>query len=87
MVSHDLGQICKSVGLDAGVADQGLSAKTAMASATALRAQSGASHALVVLIDLDDSANKIEFGGTINVAIADGKRALARTARMLGGRD
>jgi len=52
-----------------------------------LRDQSGAGHALVVLIELDDGADKIEFGGTINVGIADSGGVIARTARMLGGRD
>lgn len=87
VVSRDLGQMCDAVGLDATVAAQGLSADTAKAIASALRDQSGAGHALVVLIELDDGADKIEFGGTINVAIADSDGVISRTARMLGGRD
>ena len=87
VVSRDLRQMCEAVGLDGTVADQGLVAATAMAVAAALRGQSGASHALVVLIDLDDGADKIEFGGTINVGIADENGTVSRSARMLGGRD
>jgi nicotinamide-nucleotide amidase len=87
VVSRDLGQMCEAVGLDTKAADQGLVAETAKAIAAALRSHSRASHALVVLIDLDDGADKIEFGGTINVAIADKNAVIARTARMLGGRD
>jgi len=87
VVSRDLGQMCHAVGLDETVAAQGLTAETAMAIASALRDQSGAGHALVVLIELDDGADKIEFGGTINVGIADSGGVIARTARMLGGRD
>jgi nicotinamide-nucleotide amidase len=87
VVSRDLGQMCDAVGLDTAIATQGLTADTAMAIASALRAQSGADNALVVLIELDDGADKIEFGGTINVGIADADGVIARTARMLGGRD
>lgn len=87
VVSRDLGQMCDAVGLDAAIAAQGLIADTAMAIASALRAQSGAGNALVVLIELDDGADKIEFGGTINIGLADADGVIARTARMLGGRD
>ena len=87
VVSRDLTQMCEAVGLDAGTSAQGLTAETATAIAAALRDQSGADRALVVLIELDDGADKIEFGGTINVGIADGDGVVARTARMLGGRD
>ncbi len=87
IVSRDLGQMCEAVGLDRSTAGQGLTAETATAIASSLRGQSGASHALAVLIELDDGADKIEFGGTINIAIADADGVVARTARMLGGRD
>ena len=87
VVSRDLTQMCEAVGLDAKTADQGLVADTAAAIAAALRQQSGASHALAVLIDLDGGADKIELGGTINVGIADENGTIARTARILGGRD
>ena len=87
VVSRDLAQMCTAVGLDTDAATPGLVAETATAIASALRAQSGASHALVVLIELDDGADKIEFGGTIQVGIADENGTIARTARMLGGRD
>lgn len=87
VVSRDLGQMCDAVGLDTAIATQGLTADTAMAIASALRAQSGAGNALVVLIELDDGADRIEFGGTINIGLADADGVIARTARMLGGRD
>ena len=51
-------------------------------------AQTGASHALAVLIDLDDGPDRIDFGGTICLAIAteDGRRlaplAHSRRPRM-----
>jgi len=86
-VSRELSQMHDAVGLGAKAEGAGLNAETAMALASGLRTQSGASHALAVLIELDDGADRIEFGGTINVGIADEAGTIARTARMLGGRD
>ena len=87
VVTRDLTQMCEAVGLGAGTAERGLVPETATAIAVALRAQTGSSHALTVLIDLDDGADKIEFGGTINVGLSDEHGTIARTARILGGRD
>ena len=87
VVSRELSQMHDAVGLGAKAEGAGLNAETAMALASGLRTQSGASHALAVLIELDDGADRIEFGGTINVGIADEAGTIARTARMLGGRD
>jgi nicotinamide-nucleotide amidase len=55
--------------------------------ARAARAQAKATHALVVLIDLDDGADRIDFGGTIWIAIATGEGVAFRRSRILGGRD
>ena len=54
---------------------------------TLARAQTGATHALAVLIDLDDGPDRIEFGGTICLAIATASDAASRKARILGGRE
>ena len=87
VVSRELSQMHDAVGLGAKAEGTSFNAETAMALAYSLRTQSGASHALAVLIQLDDGADQIEFGGTINVGIADETGTIARTARMLGGRD
>ena len=47
----------------------------------------GATHALAVLIDLDDGADRIEFAGTICLAIANGNDMASRRSRIVGGRD
>jgi nicotinamide-nucleotide amidase len=52
-----------------------------------MRQEAGASHALAVLIDLDDGADRIDFGGTICLAIATEAGTATRRARILGGRD
>ncbi len=55
--------------------------------ARAARHQAGATHALAVLIDLDDGADRIDFGATIHIAIATADGIAPRRARILGGRD
>ena len=61
--------------------------ESAEAVAQAARRQSGASHALAVLIDLDDGPDRIDFGGTICLAIAGGDEVESRRSRILGGRE
>ncbi len=60
---------------------------SAEAVAEAARRQSGASHALAVLIDLDEGPDRIDFGGTICLAIATEGAVDSRRSRILGGRE
>ena len=55
--------------------------------ARAARTHAGATHALVVLIDLDEGPDRIDFGGTIWIAIATAEDVAFRRARILGGRE
>jgi len=55
--------------------------------AQAARRRTGASHALAVLIDLDDGPDRIDFGGTICLAIATADGVESRRSRILGGRE
>ncbi|WP_422029750.1 CinA family nicotinamide mononucleotide deamidase-related protein [Reyranella sp.] len=55
--------------------------------AKALRASSGASHALVVLLETDEGADRPDMGGTICIGLADAAGAVTRQARLVGGRD
>ena len=55
--------------------------------ARALRASSGASHALVVLLELDEGADRPDMGGTICIGLADASGTVTRQARLVGGRD
>ena len=61
--------------------------EAAEAVASAARRQSGASHALAVLIDLDDGPDGIDFGGSICLAIATENDVASRRSRILGGRE
>ena len=60
---------------------------TTEAVARAARAHAKATHALVVLIDLDEGADRIDFGGTIWIAIATEHDVVFRRSRILGGRE
>jgi nicotinamide-nucleotide amidase len=78
--------LCASVGLDAA-RDAEVSTDLAESVARAARSETGATHALAVLIALDEGADRIEFGGNICIAIATAQVAVSRKARMLGGRE
>jgi nicotinamide-nucleotide amidase len=60
---------------------------SAEAVAEAVRRDSGASHGLAVLIDLDDGPDRIDFGGTICIGIATKEGVESRRSRILGGRE
>jgi nicotinamide-nucleotide amidase len=64
-----------------------LTQETTEAIAHAIRIHADASHALVVLIDLDDGPDRIDFGGTIWIAIATAEDVAFRRSRILGGRE
>ncbi|HTW27822.1 MAG TPA: CinA family nicotinamide mononucleotide deamidase-related protein [Acetobacteraceae bacterium] len=85
-VVRDLATLPAAVGLDHGAAGE-LNQEIAEATADAARRQADATHALVVLIELDDGADRIDFGGTIYLAIATAARTAFRRSRILGGRE
>src|SRR5467141_276179 len=85
VLSRDLGEVCAAVGLDAPAGE--ITRETAEAVARAARQHTGATHALAVLIDLDDGADRIEFGGTICLAIATVDDTASRRSRIVGGRE
>jgi nicotinamide-nucleotide amidase len=87
IVARDLGDVCETVGLDRAHALEGITRETAEAVAQAARRITGATHALAVLIDLDEGADRIEFAGTICLAIATEHEVASRRSRIVGGRD
>jgi len=87
IVARDLAEVCAAVGLGS-VAPQGeFTAQTAEAVARATLRHTSSTHALAVLIDLDQGADRIEFGGGIYLAIATEREVASRRSRILGGRD
>jgi nicotinamide-nucleotide amidase len=87
IVARDLGEVFAAVGLESTPPAGELTRETAEAVAQAARRQTGSTHALAVLIDLDDGPDRIEFGGSICLAIATEQEAASRRSRILGGRD
>jgi nicotinamide-nucleotide amidase len=60
---------------------------TTEAVARAAREITGATHALAVLIELDEGADRLDLGGTIWIGIATAERMEFRRSRILGGRE
>jgi nicotinamide-nucleotide amidase len=86
VVARDLGEVHAAVGLDGGPALE-ITRETAEAVAEAARRQSGATHALAVLVDLDDGPDRIDLGATICLAIATAGDVASRRSRIVGGRE
>jgi nicotinamide-nucleotide amidase len=65
----------------------GVSAEAAQSVGRKLREDSRASHALALLIDLDEGPERPDYGGTVSIGIADQTGTVARQARLIGNRD
>jgi nicotinamide-nucleotide amidase len=87
VVSREVSELFAAVGLTGAPPAGELTRETAEAVAHAVRRQSGATHALAVLVDLDEGADRIEFGGAICLAIATAEGAESRRSRIVGGRE
>ena len=87
ILARDLAEVYAAVGLTGAPAAGELTRETAEAVAAAARKATGATHALAVLIDLDEGADRIEFGGAICLAIATADGAASRRSRIVGGRE
>jgi nicotinamide-nucleotide amidase len=84
VVSRDIGELWDTLRLTIPCE---ITRDSAAAAAAAARRDSGASHALAVLIDLDDGPDRIDFGGTICIGIASEEGSVSRRSRILGGRE
>jgi len=65
----------------------GVSTDAAQSVGRKLREDSRASHALALLIDLDEGPERPDYGGTVCIGIADQTGTVARQARLIGNRD
>jgi nicotinamide-nucleotide amidase len=84
LVARDVGELWDALRL---TIRPEITRESAEAVAEAARRQSGASHALAVLIDLDDGPDRIDFGGSICIGIATEAATESRRSRILGGRE
>jgi len=87
LVARDRGQVFEALRLpphlDIGEYSEAVAAEVA----SAAREHGGASHALAVLIDLDEGHDRMDLGGTIWVAVGREGDTVVRRARILGGRE
>jgi nicotinamide-nucleotide amidase len=86
-VVRDRTELHRAIDLQGLSLSEDLTQQATEAVARAARAHAEATHALVVLIDLDDGADRIDFGGTIWIAIATEDEIAFRRSRILGGRE
>jgi nicotinamide-nucleotide amidase len=87
LVARDPADIANALGLDGALIAGEISRETVEAVARAAREETGASHALAVLIEVDDGPDRIDFGGSIHLAIAAEDGVESRRSRIYGGRD
>ena len=87
IVARDRHQLFEAIGLAHVSAAEDLNQEIIEQAAMAARHQSGATHALAVLIELDEGADRMDFGGTIWIGIATANEVVYRRSRILGGRD
>ena len=86
VVARDLREISAAVGLERD-AIESITRETAEAAARAARALTGATHALAVLIEVDEGPDRIDIGGSVCLAIASATDVATRRSRIVGGRD
>lgn len=86
VVARDLGELCAALG-EARTALAGVTVEGAEFVARALQRSAHSTHALAVLVEPDEGADRIEFSGTACLAIAAGGEVVSRRARLAGGRD
>ncbi len=87
IVARGIEEVCGAVGLGRTSPAGEITTETAEAVAQALRRQTASTHALAVLIDLDEGADRIEFGGTVCLAISTEQDVASRRSRIVGGRE
>jgi nicotinamide-nucleotide amidase len=87
IVARELAEVWAALSVEDAPSAGVLTRETAEGVARATRRQTAATHALAVLIDLDEGADGIDFGGTICVAIATEEEVASRRSRLVGGRE
>ena len=86
IVARSLAEVAVAFGIESSRIGE-ISQQGAEAAARAAREETGATHALAVLIEIDEGTDRIDLGGTICLAIATEHEVVSRRSRMLGGRE
>ena len=87
VVSRDLNQLIDAAGMEQGTVNGELDRAIAVALANGLSKKTGSSHALVVLIALEEDMHGKVFAGNIFIGIADQSGSTSRLARIRGSRE
>ncbi|HUB96232.1 MAG TPA: CinA family nicotinamide mononucleotide deamidase-related protein [Stellaceae bacterium] len=87
LVARELGEIHAGLGMTRGAADGAYSLEAATAIAQGAREAARSTHALAVLVEADQGGERVDFGGTIHLAVATAQGVATRQARIIGGRE
>jgi nicotinamide-nucleotide amidase len=87
VVARNPADLGAAVGVSMPASTAGFTPEVAAAVAAAVRQQTGASHALAVLVDVDEGPDRNDLGGTISLAVATAQGAATRRSRIAGGRE
>ena len=83
LVSRNPGQLAAAAGATPGE----FSPAMARAVCLALQVQSGATHALAVVVAMDAGTDRTDAGGAISIGLAEPEGVILREARLVGGRE
>jgi nicotinamide mononucleotide (NMN) deamidase PncC len=87
IVAGHMADLYASVGLSAPSFATCFTPEMATEMATVARQQAGATHALAVLVDVDEGPDRNDLGGTICLAVATAQGTATRRSRIAGGRE
>jgi nicotinamide-nucleotide amidase len=87
VVARDPSEIYAALGLDGAVPVEPCTTDMAEHVARMARKLTGATHALVVLVTVDDGVDRIDLGGDICLAIVTQDDTISRRSRLVGGRE
>lgn len=87
VVARNPADLCAALGLSTPLSSEGYAPEMAAAVATTARQQAGATHALAVLVDVDDGPDRNDLGGTICLAVSTAQGTATRRSRIAGGRE
>jgi nicotinamide-nucleotide amidase len=89
LVARHMDEITAALGMGAApaCASESPTAEFAEQVAQAARVQTGATHALAVIVAIEDGEDRIDLGGTVCIAVATAHDVATRRSRLAGGRD
>jgi nicotinamide-nucleotide amidase len=87
IVARTIADLSATVGLPAPSSATGFTLDMATQMATIVRQQADATHALAVLVDVDEGPDRNDLGGTICLAVSTAQGIATRHSRIAGGRE